>query len=167
METRSASEEDDDENLDWGKSKKTYYNADQDSEDEELAKEEEAEALRIQRKRAEMMGVDDFMEDFEDVLQVKKHITRNFNCFFEKNKEEPEDDDETPAKISNHLSKQELLSILSTNSPEILDLITELDQRWMECCAIEPLFLGKDKLRGVFGDGVERVLEYLTLKYRI
>lgn len=73
METRSASEDDDDENLDWGKSKKTYYNADQDSEDEELAKEEEAEALRIQRKRAEMMGVDDFMEDFEDVLQVKKH----------------------------------------------------------------------------------------------
>ena len=47
----------------WGKKKQIYYNDDADF-DEEAAEEEEAEALRLQKERAQAMDEDDFMDSF-------------------------------------------------------------------------------------------------------
>jgi hypothetical protein len=48
----------------WGKSKRMYYDADEgDYSDEEVAKEEEAEATKLQKERLSKMSEMDFMED--------------------------------------------------------------------------------------------------------
>jgi hypothetical protein len=47
----------------WGNRKSIYYDAD-DVDDEENAKEEEKEALRIQKARTEAMKEEDFIDEF-------------------------------------------------------------------------------------------------------
>lgn len=58
----------------WGKSKKTYYKTDYDDDldsDPEAAKEEEAEAKRLQKKKAELLAQEDF-EEPETLEQLQK-----------------------------------------------------------------------------------------------
>lgn len=57
-------EEDDEEEKEsesWGQSKKSYYNADEGSDLEEML-EEEQEAIRLQKKRIEAMDEEDFVD---------------------------------------------------------------------------------------------------------
>ncbi|TPX32786.1 hypothetical protein SmJEL517_g04177 [Synchytrium microbalum] len=57
----------------WGKSRSVYYDADDVSDDEEKAKEEEDEALRIQRQRVSRMREEDYMDDFTDSFKSILH----------------------------------------------------------------------------------------------
>ncbi|KAL2919727.1 something about silencing protein 10 [Polyrhizophydium stewartii] len=56
----------------WGKSRRAYYDADDVSEEED-AKEEEKEALRLQKEQLGGLAEDDFLEDsFENLLKKKR-----------------------------------------------------------------------------------------------
>ncbi|KAJ3073814.1 hypothetical protein HK102_005936 [Quaeritorhiza haematococci] len=156
---KKKGDEDEDE-MGWGRSKKMYYDADDVSDDDEAAKEEEQEALRLQRKRLADMGDQDFLDDsllLEDSFAKRVSSTQKpqkpttttkkstdtmaMDGLSHVEEDESEDDieniNETDAlidpslKLAN-LSPQEIMRLLSTSAPELLDLLEELKSRWEE-----------------------------------
>jgi U3 small nucleolar RNA-associated protein 3 len=65
----------------WGKRRDIYYNADDADADDEIAKEEEYEALRLQKERIEQLNEEDFIDDsFAAKLSGKTGIVKFILC---------------------------------------------------------------------------------------
>ncbi|XP_042516136.1 something about silencing protein 10 [Macadamia integrifolia] len=129
----------------WGRGKNMYYDADNvdyelQSSDEDLPAEEEAEVLRLQKEKAKSLSMEDFgLEDaeqdesdfdaepkvLEDLLfkgtaSVKPHASR-----------EVEDDTGTAyeevKKDINSLSREEQMDVVYSSAPELVGLLSELN----------------------------------------
>jgi U3 small nucleolar RNA-associated protein 3 len=104
----------------WGKTKADYYGADE-AEDEEAAKQEEEEALRLQRAHLAELGQEDYFEE-DDVEEWKKAAKQVDEASLDVVREELPDQDPTL------LNATERLNLLKTWYPEALPLAGELQK---------------------------------------
>ncbi|KAF9331380.1 hypothetical protein BG006_005746 [Podila minutissima] len=143
-------QEDSEEDIDkasWGKNKRSYYNADEIESDEETAKAEEEEALRLQKKRLADMSEEDFAPEEEETawgaaagrgILGDKDADRALIEGFEKELQgidllKAKQGGVVVEKIAkagvSKLSKQEILKVLQNQSPELLELVEEFKEK--------------------------------------
>ncbi|KAF9380268.1 hypothetical protein CPB97_008487 [Podila verticillata] len=143
-------QEDSEEDIDkasWGKTKRSYYNADEIESDEETAKAEEEEALRLQKKRLADMSEEDFAPEEEETawgaaagrgILGDKDADRALVEGFEKELQgidllKAKQGGVVVEKIAkagiSKLSKQEILKVLQNQSPELLELVEEFKEK--------------------------------------
>lgn len=105
-------EEDDLDNEAWGSSRKVYYGADDVSDDEDVAREEQ-EAGRLQKKHLARLRPEDFIDTWTDAptTTIPQPIGRVVI-------------EELPAPDLSNLSKPEILKILKSRHPEVSRLAT-------------------------------------------
>ncbi|KAI9322501.1 Sas10 C-terminal domain-containing protein [Dichotomocladium elegans] len=126
---KKASDDEEEEDATWGKSKKAYYDADEGSDLDEM-REEEEEALRIQKEHIATMDEADFMDDWgtgadadvEGDKELVSNVTKELNDI-------TFDIAKTVAKRRKNISVAEKLKILQNESPELLDLLNEFKER--------------------------------------
>lgn len=128
----------------WGTSSKAYYDADQDSMDDEmgmlmqvtncLAKEEEVEALKIQKKRLEEMEDDDFLDDTfaHRIAEGNKEV---------KTKE---------VARESTLLESEKLRLLKSRAPELENLLAEFKEKSEEVELLKSLLNNSDSEKSRF-----------------
>ncbi|KAI9264157.1 Sas10 C-terminal domain-containing protein [Phascolomyces articulosus] len=122
--------DDDEEDLTWGRSKKMYYDADE-GEDLDEMREEEEEALKIQKQRLATMDEADFMDDdwvtgAGQSMEADKQLVDNVSKELE---DITFDVSNTVAKRRKNLAVAEKLKILQNESPELLDLLNEFKEK--------------------------------------
>ncbi|KAK9288594.1 hypothetical protein L1049_017053 [Liquidambar formosana] len=126
----------------WGRRKNIYYSADNvdfelQSSDEDLPAEEEAEVLRLQREKAKSLSMEDFgLEDvnqddsdgeptLEEILVKGKAVSKSFA------EKDAEDDTGTAyeevKKDLNSLSREEQMDVVYSSAPELVGLLSELN----------------------------------------
>ncbi|KAK3414452.1 hypothetical protein EUGRSUZ_H00317 [Eucalyptus grandis] len=169
-EMHDEEEEDEDKKAVWGRSKRQYYNADEaTSSDEEIPAEEEAEVLRLQREKAKSLSMEDFgLEDISpDEATVEPtlgEIMVGGKGKFESGVHEGTGDDivtafEEVKKDLNALSKEEQMDVVYSSAPELVGLLSELNDAVEELeSRINPL-LSKVKKRESTRKGGSRYLE--------
>ncbi|KAM7511830.1 hypothetical protein LguiB_010705 [Lonicera macranthoides] len=135
--------EDEEERRDvWGRSKSLYYDGDNvnyelQSSDEELPAEEEAEVLRLQKENAKSLSMEDF--GLEDASEDESDGEPTLGEIFVKGKtpsastnKEPQDETgmvyEEVKKDLNALSKEEQMDIVYSSAPELVGLLSELNE---------------------------------------
>ncbi|BFG15890.1 hypothetical protein CerSpe_021640 [Prunus speciosa] len=171
-------EDEEDQNPVWGGRKQQYYDADnrdfeQQSSGDESAKEEEAEVLRLQRERAKSATWEDF--GLEDICQNESDAELTFEEISRKGKStkkspmgiEVSDDMGTAyeevKKDLNSLSKEEKMDVLYSSAPELIGLLSELNDALEELQSrVNPL-LSKVKNGEVMLEGGIRYLEVKQL----
>jgi U3 small nucleolar RNA-associated protein 3 len=115
----------------WGKSRKVYYEGEDINADEEAAKEEEKEALKIQKKRAQTMKEQDFMDEaFDETLMEKYHLHKTPTGM-----ESAQDlslADQTSFDISEiqKMSDSQLKDLLQNAMPDVIGLTDEFLEKW-------------------------------------
>ncbi|KAF8014080.1 hypothetical protein BT93_H0040 [Corymbia citriodora subsp. variegata] len=169
-EMHDEEEEDEDKKAVWGRSKRQYYNADEaTSSDEEIPAEEEAEVLRLQREKAKSLSMEDFgLEDMSpDEATVEPtlgEIMVGGKGKFESGICEGTEDDivttfDEVKKDLNALSKEEQMDVVYSSAPELVGLLSELNDAIEELeSRIIPL-LSKVKKRESTTKGGSRYLE--------
>ncbi|KAF9913078.1 hypothetical protein BX616_010168 [Lobosporangium transversale] len=180
--------EDDEEQLDldktsWGKSKRSYYDADEIESDEETAKAEEEEALRLQKKRIAEMSEEDFAPGEEEAvwgtvagrgILGDKDADRALVEGFEKELQgidllKAKQGGVVVEKIAkagvSKLSKQEILKVLQNQSPELLDLVEEFKEKTEMLHAMAELLQLTNSLRKPYPDD-KAPMPFLRLKYQ-
>uniref|UniRef100_A0A2P2KXH3 Something about silencing protein 10 n=1 Tax=Rhizophora mucronata TaxID=61149 RepID=A0A2P2KXH3_RHIMU len=161
----------------WGGKTHQYYNADNDdfelqSSDDEAPKEEEAEVLRLQKEKAKSLSMEDFgLEDthedesdreltLEEVFVNRKASVKspfskedvNMDAAFEEVK-----------KDLNALSKEEQMDFVFSSAPELVGLLSELNDALEQLeNRVNPL-LDQVKNGGVILEGGMRYLEVMQL----
>ncbi|KAF9582161.1 hypothetical protein BGW38_000569 [Lunasporangiospora selenospora] len=119
----------------WGKSKRSYYNAEEVESDEETAKAEEEEALRLQKKRLAQMSEEDFAPEEEDAWGAAgRGALEGFDRELAGIELLKADQGgiivEKIAKAgASKLSKQEIMKVLQNQSPELVDLVEEFKEK--------------------------------------
>ncbi|CAG8572922.1 12412_t:CDS:10, partial [Acaulospora morrowiae] len=114
----------------WGGHKKYYYDADEISDLEE-AKEEEEEALRLQKKRISQMAEDDFLEHEELVeskMDDKKLKKQNDKQNLFANSSEIQTEVLNKDRLAS-LPHEEILRIIQSESPELIELLSEFNKK--------------------------------------
>ncbi|KAF8940546.1 hypothetical protein BGZ58_005880 [Dissophora ornata] len=179
-------QEDDELDLDkasWGKSKRSYYNADEIESDEETAKAEEEEALRLQKKRIAEMSEEDFAPEEEETawgatagqsILGDKDADRALVEGFEKELQgidllKAKQGGVVVEKIAkagiSKLSKQDILKVLQNQSPELLDLVEEFKEKIEALQAIAELLQLASTLPTPYPDD-KAPMPFLRLKYQ-
>eukprot|EP00246_Nothoceros_aenigmaticus_P009123 TRINITY_DN24450_c0_g1_i1.p1 TRINITY_DN24450_c0_g1~~TRINITY_DN24450_c0_g1_i1.p1 ORF type:complete len:710 (-),score=206.06 TRINITY_DN24450_c0_g1_i1:81-2012(-) len=166
-------EEEQKEKTAWGKSKKLYYSGDNvdyelQSSDEEAPAEEEAEALKLQKKLAESLRPEDFEQDeeesFDEALKVHgdKPTAKSW-----KGTKDTEENGMALEKISKDihlLSRKEQMEVVMKEAPELVGLLVELREALDELRKkVRPLL---DKVKSgnlATKDG----LSYLEVKHQL
>ncbi|CAB5323854.1 hypothetical protein RhiirA5_398737 [Rhizophagus irregularis] len=158
----------------WGNHKKTYYDADELSDFDE-AKEEEEEALRLQKKKISKMSEEDFFDD-DNLLGVgsisamdmdkehEKKLMERLNQEVQKVSFE-KDDSETQPKNQDHysnLSRTEIVEILQDGSPELIELLSEFKEQLSTLKDTLAPILEKAKKRNIKYDPA---MKFLSIKY--
>ncbi|KAG0371272.1 Sas10 C-terminal domain-containing protein [Gamsiella multidivaricata] len=179
---------DDEEELDldktsWGKTKRSYYNADEIESDDETAKAEEEEALRLQKKRLAEMSEEDFAPEEEETAWGAaagrgalgdKDADRALVEGFEKELQgidllKAKQGGVVVEKIAkagiSKLSKQEILKVLQNQSPELLDLVEEFKEKIEILQAIAELLQLTSSLSKPYPDD-KAPMPFLHLKYQ-
>lgn len=103
----------------WGKTKQSYYGADE-AEDEETAKEIEEEALRLQKKHLQELNMDDYVDedmDEEWTKVAKKHDLGEI---------EHEEEEKQSLKDLSKLDLKTKTKLINTSHPEFIPLTKEL-----------------------------------------
>ncbi|KAF9112586.1 hypothetical protein BGX27_003124 [Mortierella sp. AM989] len=167
----------------WGKSKRSYYNADEIESDEETAKAEEEEALRLQKKRIAEMSEEDFAPEEEETawgaaagrgILGDKDADRALIEGFDKELQgidllKAKQGGVVVEKIAkagvSKLSKQEILKVLQNQSPELLDLVEEFKEKVEVLQAIAELLQLTDLLPKPYPDD-KAPIPFLRLKYQ-
>lgn len=169
-ELHNEAEDDEDQKAVWGRSKRQYYNADEAaSSDEEIPAEEEAEVLRLRRENAKSLSMEDFgLEDISPneatVEPTLGEITAGGKGNFESAVHKGIGDDIVTAfeeikKDLNALSKEEQMDVVFSSAPELVGLLSELNNAVEELeSRINPL-LSKVKNRESTMKGGLRYLE--------
>ncbi|KAM7508507.1 hypothetical protein LguiA_018960 [Lonicera macranthoides] len=168
--------EDEEERRDvWGRSKSLYYDGDNvnyelQSSDEELPAEEEAEVLRLQKENAKSLSMEDF--GLEDASEDESDGEPTLGEIFVKGKtpsastnKEPQDETgmvyEEVKKDLNALSKEEQMDIVYSSAPELVGLLSELNEALEQLeNKVNPL-LSKVKERE---NAMKRGMQYMELK---
>ncbi|KAG9296944.1 hypothetical protein G9A89_006899 [Geosiphon pyriformis] len=122
----------------WGHSKSAYYNAD-DLSDLDEAKEEEAEALRLRKKRISKMAEEDFLENHDGAQwkfgalekdeQNDRQLIESVNQDLSKISMENNSEEVLHLQKRVNLPRDELLKILQNNSPELIELANEFREK--------------------------------------
>ncbi|KAI8341148.1 Sas10 C-terminal domain-containing protein [Chlamydoabsidia padenii] len=117
----------------WGTSKKAYYNADEGSDLDEM-REEEEEALKIQKQRLADMDETDFMDDtlsgWGIGAEANKEADRQLVESVTKDLDDISFDMATSvAARRKNLPVAEKIKILQNESPELLDLLNEFKDK--------------------------------------
>jgi len=138
----------------WGKSKRSYYNADEIESDEETAKAEGEEALRLQKKRIAEMSEEDFAPEEEETAWGvaagrgtlgDKDADRALVEGFDKELQgidllKSQSGGVVVEKIAkagiSKLSKKEILKVLQNQSPELLELVEEFKEKTEQLQAV-------------------------------
>ncbi|CDP10852.1 unnamed protein product [Coffea canephora] len=137
-----AEEEEEKERAVWGRAKSTFYNAENidyeiQSSDEELPAEEEEEVLRLQKEKAKSLTEEDFgLEDvtdnegdkeptFEEILVHGKPAFKPYAS--KEGKEDNATAYEEVKKDINALTREEQMDVLNSSAPELVGLLSELD----------------------------------------
>ncbi|KAG0309081.1 hypothetical protein BGZ98_005403 [Dissophora globulifera] len=167
----------------WGKSKRSYYNADEIESDEETAKAEGEEALRLQKKRIAEMAEEDFAPEEEETAWGSagthgalgdKDADRALVEGFEKelqgiNLLKAKQGGVVVEKIAKagvgKLSKQEILKVLQNQSPELLDLVEEFKEKIEMLQAMAELLQLTSELPTPFADD-RPPMPFIRLKYQ-
>ncbi|TPX54918.1 hypothetical protein PhCBS80983_g05698 [Powellomyces hirtus] len=151
---KRAGEDDEMDDRAWGNSRNMYYNADEAS-DEDDAKAEEEEALRLQRLRTSQMREEDFLDEFED--SFGKRIGGDAGATGSQSATPLTDDVddldhlalssafplnllpsaqtevEVVSRETSNLSPAELIKVAESSIPEVVHLLAEFKERWQEC----------------------------------
>ncbi|RIA89269.1 Sas10 C-terminal domain-containing protein [Glomus cerebriforme] len=149
----------------WGNHKKIYYDADELSDFDE-AKEEEEEALRLQKKKISKMSEEDFLDDdiwFGDKGN-EKELMKRLNQEVQKKSFE-KDSGEIQPKNQDHysnLSRTEIMEILQNDSPELIELLNEFKEQLSIVKNTLTPVLEKAKKRNVKDDPA---MKFLSIKY--
>ncbi|KAI8636974.1 Sas10 C-terminal domain-containing protein [Parasitella parasitica] len=153
----------DDEELDdktWGTSKKAYYDADE-GDDIDQMREEEEEALRIQKEQLANMDEADFVEDAlagwglgndEDTAADKKLVED-----VSKELDDISFDIIKVEKRRKNLPIAEKISIIQNESPELIDLLDEFKDKVGIVNSLQPI-VEKIQLKKGENDGAARFL---------
>ncbi|KAF9192853.1 hypothetical protein BGZ51_004616 [Haplosporangium sp. Z 767] len=167
----------------WGKSKRSYYNAEEIESDEETAKAEEEEALRLQKKRIAEMSEEDFAPEEEETawgaaagrgVLGDKDADRALVEGFEKELQgidllKAQQGGVVVEKIAkagiSKLSKQEILKVLQNQSPELLDLVEEFKEKVEMLQAIAELLQLTSSLPKPYPND-KAPMPFLRLKYQ-
>ncbi|XP_010313518.2 protein THALLO-like isoform X2 [Solanum lycopersicum] len=157
----------------WGRAKKSYYQNKEnveESSDEDLIAEEEAEVLRMQQKKAKSLSAADFgIEDdeltFEEILvQGKPGSAVSAD---EEAKNETGTAYEEVQKDLNALTKEEQMDVVYSSAPELVGLLSELGEAHEQLDnKVNPLFNkidGKNMIKG--GMHYIEVKKLLLLSY--
>ncbi|XP_031494212.1 protein THALLO [Nymphaea colorata] len=131
---------DEDEDAGWGQSKRAYYNADNihetQSSDDELALEEEAEVIRLQKERAKSLQMEDFgLDEDAEEMMISMSAGEPKMTVEKKSKKladvvEDADDESEIYKVErdiNSLSKEEQMEVVFSAAPELVGLLSELN----------------------------------------
>ncbi|CAN1307316.1 Protein THALLO [Linum perenne] len=163
-------EDEDEEKSTWAREKGSRYGGDNrdielDSSDEEELKEEEEEVVRLQKKKAKSLsmadfGIDDASENesdqelsLEQISNGKKTISKGVST-----------EESTDPKDLNSLSREEQMNIVYSSAPELVGLLSELNDADEQLKTIINPVLDKAKESGLPMDGGLRFLEdYQTL----
>ncbi|KAL1923775.1 uncharacterized protein VTP21DRAFT_8755 [Calcarisporiella thermophila] len=169
----SSSAEDEDEAPDydraWGSSKKAYYDADEASDLDE-AKEEEAEALRLQKKRLTAMQEEDFLDEeigwTSASLERDEEAERKLVEDFSKDLEDATFDvmtERIEKRAGSQLSAAEKVKILQNESPELIELLGEFKEKVNIINEKLAPILEKARTRGI---EKHPILDLIRLKYQ-
>ncbi|GFY82546.1 Sas10/U3 ribonucleoprotein (Utp) family protein [Actinidia rufa] len=124
----------------WGRRKDLYHGGDNfdyelQSSDEELPAEEEAEVLRLQKEKAKSLSMEDF--GLEDVSQDESDGEPTLEEILGKGKAAPKSSADKEAhdepayeevkKDLNALSKEEQMDVVYSSAPELVGLLSELN----------------------------------------
>ncbi|KAG0242129.1 hypothetical protein BGW41_004752 [Actinomortierella wolfii] len=189
----SKAQDEDDFDLDkksWGKGKRSYYDAEEVESDEETARAEEEEALRLQKKRLQEMSEEDFAPEEEETLwgdqsmrgllgdkDADRAMMEGFDKELagidlqaQKTKSSKADGSGVVVeKISraniNKLSKKEILKVLQNQSPELLDLIDEFKEKIESLQAVAEVLQMVSQLEKPLAQD-RAPLPFLRLKYQ-
>ncbi|KAI8841334.1 Sas10 C-terminal domain-containing protein [Chytridium lagenaria] len=113
----------DDADKGWGRSRKQYYDADEVDLDEEDARLEEEEALRLQKERLEKMAEEDFLGDDDDEI-----VTKEVGIDKDADEQAFESLDVSDRKDAlKKLDPKTLHAMAKTRIPEICDLLTDFE----------------------------------------
>lgn len=175
---QDGEEEEEEERVTWGGVRRRYYNADntdfelQSSDDESLA-EEEAEALRLQRKAAESLtmadvGLGDENQDESDKeltleeISIKGKGATKYTASNEANDELGRTFEKVKKDISS-LSREEQMDVVYSSAPELVGLMSELNDALEQLeNKINPLLI-KVQSGGIALEGGMRYLEVKQL----
>ncbi|CAG8700361.1 10576_t:CDS:2 [Dentiscutata erythropus] len=109
--------------------KENYYNADEISNLDD-AKEEEEEALRLQRKRISQMTEDDFLEIDNELLEPKMVDRKQIESADNDNDFDLISlDREISVKERLNLSRDDVIQTIQTESPELIELLNEFKEK--------------------------------------
>ncbi|XP_043724321.1 something about silencing protein 10-like isoform X2 [Telopea speciosissima] len=138
-------EDEDEKKAVWGRWKDLYYNADNadyelQSSDEDLPAEEEAEVLRLQKEKAKSLSMEDFgLEDAEqdesdsdaEPKVLEDILFKGRSSAKPRANKEAEDDTGTAyeevKKDINALSREEQMDVVYSSAPELVGLLSELN----------------------------------------
>jgi U3 small nucleolar RNA-associated protein 3 len=159
----------------WGSRRKNYYDRDDDMDDEEVAKAEEAEALRLQKKRMETMTDEDFLEDgFDDSFSSRLKSGDSGKGVADLDELDSSEADTGFEKLGDEARKEALLKMppeelqrhMKARIPEIEKYLGELLERWGEVAdVLGPAlkWMDVDQLKALPPGPAK---DYLMLKYR-
>lgn len=169
----------------WGRKKNLYYSADNvdyeiQSSDEDLPMEEEAEVLKIQREKAKSLSMEDF--GIEEADQDESDFNERDKTFQEaldgkKVKSELDVDgalEDSPManyeKIKKELgalSKEEQMDVVYSSAPELVGLLSELNEVLDQLQKVKPVLSKVREGKGTSGRGMHylEVKQILLLTY--
>jgi hypothetical protein len=177
--SRNNDEVDGDGGLAWGNKRASFYvQRGEDVDDESTYKEEEAEALRLQRKRLEKMTEEDFMDgvvtehgDKDTTLFGKASdggLVQPLSELLEQRGSRYETLDTADARKEalSKLSPAALKSMVQTRASDVVKLLKEWDERSAEALNILGPALDWLKVGGTLLTDQRAGAQYLCLKYR-
>ncbi|XP_022155425.1 something about silencing protein 10 [Momordica charantia] len=171
--------EDEDEDMEeqktvWGGRKSKYYDADnrdfeiQSSDDESLAEEEE-EVIRLQKEKAKTFSLEDFGlgEESDRELTLEEISAKGTDVKTSARNEAPDDMDATYQEIAkdvNALTREEQMDVLCSSAPELIGLLSELNEALDQLeSKVNPVLNKVQNGKVAVGGG----LQYLELKQQI
>ncbi|CAG8462885.1 8584_t:CDS:2 [Scutellospora calospora] len=145
----------------WGSRKENYYNADEISNLSD-AREEEEEALKLQKKRISQMTEDDFLEIDGELLESKTIDRKPID--YADDFDLMSFDGEVLDKERKDLSRDGITKIIKPESPELIELLTEFKEKssilWN---TITPL-LDKARQKNLIHDPA---MKFISIKHQI
>uniref|UniRef100_A0A0D6R543 Sas10 C-terminal domain-containing protein n=1 Tax=Araucaria cunninghamii TaxID=56994 RepID=A0A0D6R543_ARACU len=189
MEEEEEADEEEERKAVWGKGKRAYYDADNvdfelQSSDEESPAEEEAAALTLQRKKAELLRPEDFgleedeecendadSDAYEETLQeaVKRHEGglegKKPKKASNRDLGTQVDDDKIVAfeevkKDINALSKEQQMEIVMSDAPELVGLLSEFKDGFVQLRNVETVLRNVKANKNATNEGIS----YLQVK---
>ncbi|KAJ3102994.1 hypothetical protein HDU97_010432 [Phlyctochytrium planicorne] len=118
----------------WGRSRDKYYDADDLEDDEENARLEEEEALRLQKERLERMAEEDFLGDDEPILSKNDQSAQDRNL-------DADGDDMVTMSVEERIAAFEKLGPAAVNEmaqnriPEVIEISKTLSSKietWLD-----------------------------------